>query len=423
MHPAKFLRRGVAIAASSAIAAATFVATTPAQAQPAKVGYAAQAYGTYAFTADRSLVSGPTSYTEMACGTKPGLVFRNDTAETKVKGLGTIGATVTEVRSIESGTLRTSLATSETAKANLLGGAVTVDGITSSTRVTWDGRQFRAEQSSTLADLQVLGVRIPLRPKPNTKIELKLPGLGTVGAVELNKQYQKNSGTEFEAITTALVISLLPNNPWLPKAGATLRVGNSKAVLTKPMSGYFKGQGFATRVNALNGMLASGPTALAKVRCLGGETTNSVAALDIDGLVEGGAARTRALGVAKGSTSTSRVINEIGALDLLDGAITVDAIRAVARAERNGAGPVELSSQGSRFIGLAVQGHPTIRGDVAPNTKIDLGLAQVTLNKVRKTASTIEVTMIEVIVKDDVLGLPTGSKIEIGRAYAGIMPQ
>ncbi|WP_147304631.1 choice-of-anchor P family protein [Thermasporomyces composti] len=423
MHPTTFLRRGVAAIAAGAAAAAALVATTPAQAQPAQVGYAAQAYGTYAFTSDRSLVSGPTAYTEMACGTKPGLVFRNHTADVKVKGLGTIGATVTEVRSIESGNLRSSLATSETAKANLLGGAITVDGITSSTKVTWDGTQFRTEQSATLADLQILGVRIPLRPKPNTKIELKLPGLGTVGAVELNKQYQKNSGTEFEAITTALVVSLLPNNPWLPKAGTTLRVGNSKAVITKPMSGYFKGQGFATRINALDGMLSSGPTALAKVRCLGGETTNSIAALDIDGLLEGGAARTHAVGVTKGSVSTSRVVNDTAKLDLLDGAITVEALRAVAQAQRTGNGPVQLSTEGTKFVGLKVQGQPVLDADVAPNTKIDLGIAQVTLNKVRKTATTVEVTMVEVVVQDDILGLPTGSKIEIGRAYAGINPQ
>jgi hypothetical protein len=189
------------------------------------------------------------------------------------------------------------------------------------------------------------------------------------------------------------------------------------------MSGYFRGQGYATRITALDGMLTSGPTALAKVRCLGGETTNSIASLDIEDLVEGGAARTDAIGVTKGSVSTSRVINEIAGLDLLDGAITVDAIRAVARAQRNGNGPVQLSTEGTKFVGLSVRGQPILEADVAPNTKIDLGVAQVTLNKVRRTATTVEVTMIEIVVKDDVLGLPTGSKIEIGRAYAGINPQ
>ncbi|WP_020579203.1 choice-of-anchor P family protein [Actinopolymorpha alba] len=428
MHLATFARRGAGILASTAVGAGALVAGTPAHAQTQaapEVGYIAQAYGTYAYNSDRSLVSGPTAYTDIACTTKPGLTSRNTTAEVKLKGVGRVGATVTGVKSLASGTTRTAVSTSETAATTLLGGAITAGAITSSTKAIWDGKKFRAEQSSALADLKVLGLKLPIKPAPNTRVDLDLPLIGKVGYLELNKQYQRQLPTgEFEAITTAFHLALLPKNPWLPKADLDLRIGNSKASLTKPSTGYLKGQGFATRVNLANGTIGSGPTSLAKVNCLGGKGSNRIAGVDLGGLGKAGAATTEATGTVTSTGASSKVVNEIAGLNLLNGLVKVDALKSVAAATRTGNGAVQLSSEGSKFVGITVANHPEIKVSVSPNTKINLlGLAEITFYKVKKTSSTIEVTQIEIVIKNGKFGLPIGSKVEIGRAYAGVMPQ
>jgi hypothetical protein len=428
MQFATLVRRGAGLSASLALGAGALVAATPAHAQSLptpELGYIAQAYGTYAVNSDRSLVSGPTAYTEIACTTKVGQSSRNNTAEVNLKGVGRVGATVTEAGSQAGALSRSSVSTSRTAATKLLGGAITADAISSSTRAVWTAGQFRAEQGSSLTNLRILGVKVGLNPAPNTRIDLTLPLLGKVGYVELNKQYTKvHSRGEFEAITTALQLSLLPNNPWLPKAALDVRIGNSKASLTRPASGYLTGQGFATRVTLANGVVNSGPTSLAKVSCLGGDSQNTIAGVNQRGLLKVGAASTRATGVNTQGLASSKVVQEIAGVSILDGAIKVDTLKSVAVAKRVGLGPVQLSSAGSEFVGLTVKGHSEITVKVKPNTRIDLlGLAEVTFYKVRKTASTIEVTQLEVVVTDAKIGLPVGSRIEIGRAYAGITPQ
>jgi hypothetical protein len=425
MQLATLARRGTGILASVAVATGTLIAATPAHADDAAPGFVAQAYGSYAFTDDRRLGSGPTAYSDIACGAAPGEVVTNKTAQVVLPELlGNAGAQSTYVESIENGTSRTSLANSRTASLNLLGGLIRSGVIKSETRTTWNGSGFSAEGTSSLADLEILGLKVDANPAPNTRIDLSLPLLGDVGYVELNRQIQRPVDGGYEAITTAFHLVLLADNPWLPGKGLHVWLGNSKAALTAPSVGFLKGQGFASRVTLANGTVNSGATALAKVACTGGRDMNSAAAVDLPDIAKAGAAKTDAIGETTATEASSKVGQRITSIEALGGLIRADALVAAATATRSNGGPITLTDSGTRFVGLTVAGHPLATLGVAPNTKISLldGAAEVTLRKVKRDARTIEVTMIEIVVKDGTLGLPIGSKVEIGRAYAGITP-
>ncbi|HZC27344.1 MAG TPA: choice-of-anchor P family protein, partial [Actinopolymorphaceae bacterium] len=314
--------------------------------------------------------------------------------------------------------------TSETNGISLLGGLVTSGVFSTSTRTTFDGSSFTSEQSTSVANLRILGASIGVHPKPNTRIDLTLPLVGNIGYVEINRQVTTSVSGGSDSTTTGLHVVLLPNNPFVPGGGLNLWVANSRAALTPPITSALGGAGYATQISLADGTVRSGPTALAYIPCTGSRQTNTVASLQVPGdIVTGGAATTTAVASAKGTTASAQVTDTIASLSALDGAITVDGVKAVATATRMGDGPLELSDAGSQFANLVIGGR-AIGVSVAPNTTINVlgGAAQVTLHKVVKTPTMILVTMIEIVVKDETLGLPVGSVVQIGTSYASISP-
>ncbi|MBE1604029.1 choice-of-anchor P family protein [Actinopolymorpha pittospori] len=426
MHLATLARRGTGVLVSVGIAAAPLVPVAPAQAATAKPGYVAQAYGTYVFNGAQTVVSGPTAYSDIACGAAPGTTdFNNSSLVVLPLTLGRVSAQLTRVQALESGNTRTAVATSQTNGINLLGGIITSGLIQTSTRTTFNGSTYSAVQSTSIADLRILGVSVGLNPAPNTRINLALPVLGTVGYVEVNRQINRVVDGGREAITTALHLVLLPNNPWVPGADFNVWIANAKAQLTKPAVGFLKGQGFATRITLADGAVSSGPTALAKVPCTGGNTSNTIASIHLPGnVVVTGAATSTGVGSTTASNASSTVTDTIASVNILNGLIRADTVKAVATATRAGSGPIQLSEAGSEFVNLVIAGEALSSLKVKPNTKVELlnGAVTVNLFKIKRDARTIEVTMIELVITGAGTGLPIGSKVEIGRAYAGITP-
>lgn len=170
--------------------------------------------------------------------------------------------------------------------------------------------------------------------------------------------------------------------------------------------------------------MSSGPTALVSVPCTGGTTNNTIASIRLPGnAVVTGVATSTGVRTTTATNASSRVTHTISGINVLNGLVRADALTAVASATRAGAGPIVLSSAGSAFVNLVVAGE-AIRVQAKPNTTVKALQGAVTLNlhKVRRDARTVEVTMIELIITGAGTGLPIGSKVEIGRAYAGITP-
>lgn len=423
-------RRLLGVLAAGAVAAGSVLGfATPAMADSPvapdiQVGFLAQAYGTYATSKIADLNSGPTGYTGLACTTEAGRSSTNNSAKVDLDDLGQAGATVSKVQSLEHDGVRSSVAESETAGVSLLGGLVKADAITSTSTATWDGSEYSAEQDSVFANLEVLGVPITIKPEPNTVIDLKLPGIGSIGKVELNKQEVVDTGSEYRVATTALKVSILHNNPFGIETGTQVTVGQSRAHLVQPQLGYLSGSGFATQVTLADGIVESGRTSLAGLACTGGNAKNNIAGADLGALGNAGAASTTAVGEVTDEAVTGEVVNEIAGVSLLNGLIEADAIRSVASVDlAAGDDEVNLSAEGSRIVGLKLNGEEILTADIAPNTTIDLlGLVTVTINKQVVTATKISVTQLEIALKDEIAGLPTGSKIEVSHAEAGITP-
>lgn len=421
-------RRAIGVLATTSVAFGVAGLAAPAAnasvLPQAEVGYLAQAYGTYATSELADLNSGPTGYTGLACTTAAGKSSSNNTAKVDLGKVGQAGATVTNVESVDEDGVRSSVATSETAGVNLLGGLVTADALTSTSTASWDGNEYSADQNATLANLRVLGAEIDANPAPNTEIEIRLPGVGSIGKLELNKQEMREINGEFRVATTALKLSILSDNPLGLPTGTQVTIGQSRAHLLQPQIGYLTGSGFATQAKLLDGTISSGRTSAAGLACTGGTSRNAAAAGELSGIGDVGAAETTAQGEVTEDAVSGTVTNEIAGVSLLNGLIEAEAIKSVASVDyAAGDSEVTLSAEGSQIAGLKINGEDFLEVDIAPNTEINLaGIATVTLNKQVKSGNKIAVTQIEIVLADDVAGLPTGSTIQIGHAEAAITP-
>jgi len=85
-------------------------------------------------------------------------------------------------------------------------------------------------------------------------------------------------------------------------------------------------------------------------------------------------------------TSSSTVVrntSQVAGLNAFDGAITADAIKAVANTSAN-ATSIQSNSNGSRFVNLRIA-DKAISADVAPNTRVNLpGVGYVLLKNVKE---------------------------------------
>lgn len=425
MHLRMARRHIVGVLVSTLVSAGTLVPATAAEAAvPAvlQAGFTAYAYGTNVFNADWSALAGPTAYVSLACTTTPDRKASNNAAVVSFGKFGKAGASVTTVGSEHKDEWRATESTSTIAGVTLLGGMIKAKAVTAKAMVRIAGDTWGATNDSVLTELTILGKKIDVRPARNTKVSVALPGLGTIAEVTLNEQQTrtKANGT-FETTTTAMHVKVLPGSRLGNTSTVDVLIGRANAQLTPPTAGYLGGRGFVTKVSLLDGTVRSGPTSLVSVPCLGGVSSNRIAAGDLGHVAKVKFASTRAEGTA-GDLAHSKVSSAVAKVSLLGGLVTADAIKSVASAKRSAAGPVELSDEGSTFVNLEVNGKPVLDSDVGPNTKFTVHGAEITLNKIRKTDTRIAVTQIEIVIRTSQFGLPAHSKVEVAYASASVLP-
>lgn len=441
MQMSKATRRVVGALLSTAVGAGALIAATPmAQADssilsglglvappPPEVGFIAQADGTYAYTENGMYKHGPSAFTTVACTSQTGLERSANAAAVDLpKSLGRVGATETTASTVEEGGTKSAVSTSHTAGAEVLGGLVEFSAITSKAVASHDGTDYVADHESKIADLKIAGKEIDAEVGPNTTLDLKLPAVGSIGKVELNKQEEQWIGDEFKVNTTAIHISILEDVDKLGLVSGThIFIGQSRSSLLKPHPGYLAGDAYATKLTVNAGdnekpLISHGPTSYSALKCLGGESGNTMSTADVKDLADAGAAESWASGEVSTSESAGTTGVRIAGADVLGGLVTADAIKAQANARRTADGTVELSDEGSSLANVKIAGKE-IDLSAGPNTTIDVaGLGQVTLHKVSKSETGISVTMIEVVIGYDNLPYPIGTKLEIGTARAEV---
>ncbi|SEI42313.1 hypothetical protein SAMN04487917_101198 [Arthrobacter sp. yr096] len=393
-------------------------ATTPAQ---VTTGFAGTAYGSYIFNTDKTLTSGPTASSGISCTGLTGRTSSNTAAALPVPAVGNVGAATTSVKTLLTTTGKRIESKSTIAGTNLLGGLVTAGAITSESSADKNtAGAFSGTNKTTIADLKVLGVAVGANPGANTVLDLKAPLLGSIGKITLNGQEKVLVNGVYKVSTTALRVEVLKAGLAGIKVGTDIRLGVSTANLTPAQAGYLSGTGFTSRAVLANGLLNSGPTAVAYAGCGAGTTSANVAGLNIPGLASSGAASTKTIGVLSPQPKVT-VTNSLAGLNVLNGLIQADAIKAETSTTRAAGATTATLSDTSTFTNLRIAGLPAINASVAPNTVVQVaGLGQVTLHKVSKSSTSIIVTMIDVVLSQPIGALPTGSKIQIGYSYTGI---
>jgi hypothetical protein len=406
------------VAGPLAPALAADSATTPAQ---VTTGFSGTAYGSYIFNSDRSLTSGPTAHSMVGCTAATGVTSSKNLAAVNVPSAGNVGAATTSVKTLLTTTGKRIEGRSTVASANLLGGLITAGAITSeSTAEKNTSGQFTGTNRSTFTSLKVLGLPVSVNPAPNTVIDLNVPLLGSIGKITLNGQEKKLAYGNYHVSTTALRVEILKAGLLGLKVGTDMRIGVSTVSLTPPQTGYLTGAGFTTKATLLSGLVGSGPTAHAPLKCNGGTSTANLAGATLQGLASVGASSTKTVGVVLPAPKGT-VTNSLAGLNVLNGLIQADAIKAETSASRAAAGGTVALTDTSTFANLRIAGLPAINAAVAPNTVIQVaGLGQVTLHKVSKSSTTITVTMVEIVLNQAIGNLPTGSKIQIGYSSTGI---
>jgi hypothetical protein len=210
-----------------------------------------------------------------------------------------------------------------------------------------------------------------------------------------------------------------------------LSVSASKGEAETLLTGAFKGNAYGTYANAQAGPVATelGRAALIPCPCqgTGGKTLSNT----VDSLSVGGGKVLTADEVLStvrtdrhASSAVAQNTSTVSGLSLLDGLITVDAVKAVANTSAN-ATTITSSPAGSTFTNLKVAGE-SVGADVAPNTRLDLpSVGSVVLKSVKtsgngKDSSMITVEMITVeVTQQNSFGLPIGANIVVGHAVSG----
>ena len=210
--------------------------------------------------------------------------------------------------------------------------------------------------------------------------------------------------------------------------GASATQGDAATLL----KGSFRGHAWATFANAEAGPVATqlGRSAFQPCPCQG--TSGKTLSNTVDSVEAGENGKVLKANVTLStvftdkSATSARVQNtsRVAGLNAFDGAITADAIKAVANTSATSSS-IKSSPKGSSFVNLHIAGQQ-IEADVAPNTKVSLpGIGYVLLKSVKKggngkSLGTITVDMLTVVVtKDNSFELPIGSRIVVAHAVSG----
>lgn len=378
-------------------------------------GYRGFAFGTSVDVAG-TITSGRTAVVTYGCGTPAGLERENSTAGINVPGLlssGTIETTgATSASPIQSSTSAT------VQNVSLLDGLITATAVKSVATASNDGTDFAASaEGTTFANVNVLGLPVDVDVPPNTRILLPL-----IGSVTLNEQRPSVTGNSADMRVAAIHVRVTNAlNPLGIPAGTNIFVAVATAGLSAPAGGFLGGFAYGTQVQAA-GLLNSGPTFLATLPCAGTNGVvrdNTGAGLNLPLVLNSGTIQNTVQGSVTATTADGESTSTVEDLNVLNGLITATGVRSVATASRSG-GVTTLSSEGSTFATITVDGDPLVVADIEPNTVINIpGVGRVILNQVITTATSIEVRAIHLIIEvGQIGGLPVGARVFVAVAKA-----
>ena len=318
------------------------------------------------------------------------------------------------------------LSHARTAGVSLLGGAIKVDAVDTYATSTYIDGVVSSDTFTTLVGLHIAGHKTPVNIPKNFQINIP-----NIARLILNVQFTVTQDGAVMTQGAGLYLSLLkPRGQNAIGAEVMLNPTYSAIQLVNPTLDHFvAGHAYGSRITAAVGQLVnvqSDPTA--PISMPGGGTNgvahyNTIAAADLAPLLQVGAVTTSATGTNTSSVLDAMTTSEIAGLNLFNGAIRVDAIKATAHAHAgvNGTSLTSPFTDGSSTLVNLIIAGKKISLNTAPNTVINvLNLGTITINGVQKTSTAILVRALDIKISTAQAGLPVGAEIQLGVASASV---
>lgn len=409
-------------AAAAAVVGAVLVVPAPSQAALTNTSFGlfASGFGTRVTGGSIPANSGDLGYQTIGCTRKAGYDVNNNTAGAKVPGVGTIGATTTKQRTVKSGATVKSISEHKIAdvvldKSPL--GKVTVEGLSSVSQAWWNGKAYKADSKAKIAHVvldpagpgQKIDLPIPGRDKP-----LVIPGIATIG---LGNTVENTNADGAQAYANGIWIKLHGTD-------SEVIVGRSRAEINgQAFSAVFNGFSNSVDASALGGVAKVGKNPLTNASCAGtkgklktksighvplGETGDIV---DVKGLTSGQRSNQTK------TTAEGYTFGEVANVNIGDGAIRIEAIRAQANAKFVKGKGSTTSISGTKFgdiyindqkVSLAQLGSALSRVDIPGLAKIETKVIT------ERSKNLIEVVALRLTLLDATEG--TKTVVNIGHA-------
>jgi len=377
------------------------------------VFFGGHGFGSHA-TLGNAVVLGKSAPVSLGCA---GGSAENTVVGVEAPPLLTTGTVNTSV----AGSVGVGVVTSETVAevegVSLLNGLVTAALVRARSEVTRNGQLFAVSaDGSALVDVRIAGIPIIGNISPNTQIDL-----AGFGHVTLNEQDSQVSPRNAVMRVKMIHVEITLPNPLVP-VGTEIVVASAMSKLAKG-AGELGGNAHGSTADLLQ-VAHFGPSAQIGMPCNGTRGAlreNSIASLSIPLVLDAGTVRNTAQGLSQPTFAVGELTSTIEDLDLLDGLVTVGHVRASAQALKEN-GVRVFGFEGTEFVNLQVAGFPTIDDSVPPNTHLTIpGLGSLWLKRVIQGQNSVTVRMIELLVlEDNPLGLPIGSRVRVGVATASV---
>jgi hypothetical protein len=212
------------------------------------------------------------------------------------------------------------------------------------------------------------------------------------------------------------------------QVGTEIIVSNATSGMIKAFApAVVTGTSFGTSVSST--LINSSPTAPVNLPCFGtaGQVlSNSVASVNIAGVLSSGTVSDTGESNLTNPLSKGEMTSQVEGLNLLSGLITANVIYSQVNAVVDGNGGAFETGVGT-FTGLAVAGYPSINDDVPYNTQVSiLGLGTLYVKHLIRNfpyPNSTEVRMIELVInQSNSYNLPIGADIIIGDAQITMIP-
>lgn len=369
--------------------------------------------GTHVKGGDIPAKSGKTAYRVIGCTNSAPLSRTNHLAEATLPGLGDVAGMKTRVwttarNGVVSSNSRHSLARLVIKSDGL--GKVVLKGLTSSTRAWHDNKGFHSSWASDIGAIvytPATGVAMEQKiPKPGET--LVIPGLANI---KLGHHSSRSTRKKARASAMALWIEVIPSE-------TTARIAHTRSIIAGGVkSGLFRGNSNATRVQALDGNLSSGPNPFLPMPCQGTDgkvQTNPLAELDLGGQVVVGGANTEQWSDQTNRKAWGYEKSSVAELDLAGGQLVIQGVVGKANVTRRG-NKVQRNVRGTTVGSITADGTPHAIPDPGETLEIP-GVAKIETRVVNKSKNGIKVTAVRVTLLDG-----TGAVIDLGQADLRIM--